>query len=181
MKSEIFRMETKLNAPAATVYAWHEDPSALEQLSPESAGVEVVKPAALNVGEVALLRVPLVPNIFTVSWQAAIVYVKPGLEFQDRQLKGPFQYWHHRHKFVPTGSGCIMRDEVEFILPGGPAIHHLGKHFVQAQLREMFTYRHNQLLKRFGNPPTVNTRNHKTPSIAKVHPGNPILRYADGI
>jgi ligand-binding SRPBCC domain-containing protein len=181
MKLETYTIETKLNAPAATVYAWHEDPSALGKLSPESVGVEVVKPASIKVGEIAHIKVPLIPNLLKIDWLAEITYVHRGLEFRDKQIKGPFRYWLHRHRFIPMGTGCLMRDEVEFVLPGGPLIHHLGKRFVRSQLAEMFSYRHEQLLQHFGQTPNVETKKGNLIQFPDVDPNNPILHYVNGL
>jgi ligand-binding SRPBCC domain-containing protein len=181
IKPETFTIETKLNAPAATVYAWHEDPSALDKLSPQSVGVEVVKPALIKVGEIAHIKVPLIPNLLKIDWLAKIIYVHKGLEFRDEQIKGPFSYWLHKHRFIPTGTGCLMRDEVEYVLPCGQLIHHLGKRFVQSQLKDMFSFRHEQLLQEFGGFPKEKGIKEAPIKTPEVHPNNPILRHADGI
>ena len=179
MTPEVFRIETPLPAPAATVYAWHEDPEALELLSPDSAGIEILKPAEIKVGEVAHLRVPLFPGLMKIDWLAEIDFVQPGLEFRDLQVKGPFRRWYHRHQFIPQSSGCLMRDEVEFLLPGGIILHHLGKAFVHAQLSKMFSYRHQKLTEIFGISDRKLSNNRLSIEFPEVHPENPILRYAD--
>lgn len=40
--------------------------------------------------------------------------------FSDRQLRGPFAVFRHRHTFAPVPEGTLMRDEVEFRSPFGP-------------------------------------------------------------
>jgi ligand-binding SRPBCC domain-containing protein len=179
MKTAIFTIETPLPAPAATVYAWHENPEALGALSPESAGIEILQPAKLEVGAIAHLRVPLIPGLLKSDWLAEIDFVQPGLEFRDRQIKGPFKYWYHRHLFIPNGSGCLMRDVVEFRIPGGTVMHHLGTPFVMSELKKMFNYRHQKLIGIFGKQDQVCSGESDVAEVPEIHPENPILRYAD--
>ncbi|MBS1674413.1 MAG: SRPBCC family protein [Actinobacteria bacterium] len=47
--------------------------------------------------------------------------------FSDRQVRGPFAVFRHRHSFAPVavadatgGRGTLMRDEIEFRSPFGP-------------------------------------------------------------
>lgn len=39
--------------------------------------------------------------------------------FRDRQTKGPFAEFGHRHEFLPAGGGTLMRDTLEFRSPFG--------------------------------------------------------------
>ena len=79
------------------------------------------------------------------------------------------------------GTGCHMRDEVEFALPGGPLIHNLGKRFVLMHLKEMFSYRHEQLLQHFGQLPKVGMKKENLIQFPDVDPNNPILHYVNGL
>ena len=77
--------------------------------------------------------------------------MQQGREFSDRQIKGPFKVWKHRHLFLNSDSeGCLMRDEIEFMMPGGKLIHSALSPFVVSKLRKVFGYRHQILIKEFG-------------------------------
>jgi len=41
--------------------------------------------------------------------------------FEDKQLKGPFKTWRHRHSVLPDERGAILRDEIEYEAPVWPA------------------------------------------------------------
>ena len=43
-----------------------------------------------------------------------------------------------------------MRDEIEFMMPGGRLIHSALSPFVVSKLRKVFGYRHQILIKEFG-------------------------------
>ncbi|GEM_PF-685053 len=179
MKPAKYTKESKLNSPAATVFAWHEDPSALEELTPKEEGIQIVKPSTLVDGAEVYLRVPVLGRWVYVDWVSQLKDIKPGLEFSDTQTKGIFKLWHHRHRFIPDGNGCLMRDEIEFILPGGVLIHSLFKGFVLTKLNQVFTYRHKKLSKIFGDLSGNQGLLNESNSRVSLHPHNPILEYAD--
>ncbi|SFR62254.1 Ligand-binding SRPBCC domain-containing protein [Microbacterium azadirachtae] len=67
----------------------------------------------------------------TVTWSArhfgmrfrmtSIVFdVDRPRAFSDRQLRGPFAAFRHRHTFAPVPEGTLMRDEIDFRSPLGP-------------------------------------------------------------
>ena len=68
----------------------------------------------------------------TVTWRArhfgvwfrmtsAIAAYDRPVRFVDEQVRGPFAFWRHEHRFEPIASGGTqMIDVVEFRSPGGP-------------------------------------------------------------
>ncbi len=68
----------------------------------------------------------------TVTWRArhfgvwfrmtsAITGYDRPVRFVDEQVRGPFAFWRHEHRFEPIASGRTqMIDVVEFRSPGGP-------------------------------------------------------------
>ena len=111
----------------------------------------MVKAAKLGDGNQAHLRIPLLGSCLYVDWTAELENVQQGCEFSDRQIKGPFKMWKHRHLFLDNESqGCLMRDEIEFMMPGGKLIHSAFSPLVVAKLRRVFTYRHQILINEFG-------------------------------
>lgn len=46
--------------------------------------------------------------------------VNPPHAFSDRQIRGPFAEFRHRHTFEPAPGGTLMRDEIVFRSPFGP-------------------------------------------------------------
>ena len=143
--------QTHLNAPPEKVYRWHDQPLALQRLTPEEDSIDVVRAAKLGDGNQAHLRIPLLGCCLYVDWTAELENVKPGREFSDRQIDGPFKIWKHRHLFLNGDSrGCLMRDEIEFMMPGGKLMHSVFSPFVVNKLRQVFTYRHQILVNEFG-------------------------------
>jgi ligand-binding SRPBCC domain-containing protein len=84
-----------------------------------------------------------------IPWEAEITEFVWNDHFCDRQLRGPFTYWHHCHSLRSetridtsiSNSGTLLRDEIEYELPLGK-LGDLANHLVTGQLRSTFTYRH---------------------------------------
>jgi ligand-binding SRPBCC domain-containing protein len=83
-----------------------------------------------------------------VPWEAEITEFVWNDHFCDRQLRGPFAYWHHCHSLRPetrTGispPGTLLRDEIEYELPLGRLGDLANRIFITHQLRSTFAYRH---------------------------------------
>lgn len=45
----------------------------------------------------------------------------PPFGFTDRMIEGRFRQFEHDHYFTPRGADTLMRDEIRFSLPFGPA------------------------------------------------------------
>ena len=64
----------------------------------------------------------------------------------DEQRKGPYRRWVHTHTFAPERGGTRVGDSVEFEVPFGWLI---GR-FVMRDVQQIFAFRQQALLKRFG-------------------------------
>ena len=62
-------------------------------------------------------------------------------QFRDRMVDGPFASWNHTHAFYAGDGDTIVRDRVEYELPGGAP----GRVVARAMVLGMapaFRYRH---------------------------------------
>jgi ligand-binding SRPBCC domain-containing protein len=137
-----FIKESRLAAPPAEVFAFHEAPGALEALTPPWERAEVVEGGgSIRPGSRVVLRVGIGP--FKKDWVAMHTEYDPPRLFADRQESGPFQSWYHRHRFLDDGhGGTVLRDEVEFEPPLGRLGRALAGGFILRKLQRMFDYRH---------------------------------------
>ncbi len=88
----------------------------------------------------------------TVHWRTEITVWEPPRRFVDIQKRGPYRSWIHEHLFEPSGAGTLMRDRVEYAVPGGvlePLLHRL---FVEPDLERIFTYRGQRIQEHFAGP-----------------------------
>ena len=76
-----------------------------------------------------------------IGWRSLIAEWDPDRGFADLQLRGPFRRWHHRHDFLPTSGGTLIRDRVRFALYGGQFLPRVATRWVERDLIRIFTYR----------------------------------------
>lgn len=137
-----FVKESVIEASAARVFAFHEEPDALARLQPPFPPTEIEEPPrSLEVGTRVVLAMRLGP--FRQRIVAEHVAYEPGRMFADRMVEGPFPFWLHRHIVTPEGPGrCRLKDDVEYELPLGVLGRIFGAPIARWQLRRLFDYRH---------------------------------------
>lgn len=132
-----FHFSSWIHAPVERVWAFHEQPDALERLTtPETRMRLIRRSGGLETG--AEVEIELRIAGFPVRWLARHTEChKPNL-FVDVQVRGPFLEWTHRHQFTAEGAGTRLTDSIVFRAPLSP----LSDFIVRLQLRAMFRYRH---------------------------------------
>jgi ligand-binding SRPBCC domain-containing protein len=138
----LFVRETRIAAPPAEVFAFHEREDALERLIPPWENVRVVESSrSLRPGSRVVLAGRIGP--LPVRWVAVHTEYDPPHFFADRQESGPFASWYHRHHVLDDGAeGTVLRDEVEYEPPFGFLGRWLGGGLIRRKLERMFEYRH---------------------------------------
>jgi uncharacterized protein (TIGR01777 family) len=114
----------------------------MDRLMPPWEDVEIIQPASgPQTGQRAILRMTLGP--LKLDWIAEHCDYIEGIQFADKQISGPFAYWHHTHKVDPVGADeCTLVDRIEYSLPVAPLSAPLLGQMVKAKLARMFKYRH---------------------------------------
>ena len=136
-----FEYSSWLDAPVDAVFGFHEQPDALELLTPRWPPVKVLRrPASLAVGTVVELRIGIWP--LAVNWVAVHRAYEANHLFVDEQRSGPFARWVHSHYFTSERGGTTLQDSVEYALFGGAFAEKLVGWLVRRQLSAMFKYRH---------------------------------------
>jgi ligand-binding SRPBCC domain-containing protein len=140
--ASVFVASSTIDAPAERVFAFHEEPGALERLTPPWQPVEFVeRPPNIKNGSRAILRVG--PWPFRIRWILEHRGYVAGREFSDVQLSGPFRSWKHTHRMTPLGlRACTLEDRIEYQLPFGALGDLLGGWYVQRKLTRLFEFRH---------------------------------------
>jgi ligand-binding SRPBCC domain-containing protein len=83
------------------------------------------------------LRVHRVP----VRWVSRIEEWEVERMFVDRQVRGPYRLWCHRHEFSAVGGGTRVLDRVDYALPLGPLGELARVLVVRGDLARIFDYR----------------------------------------
>ncbi|XDD44864.1 hypothetical protein AB3N60_08985 [Leptospira sp. WS39.C2] len=139
MDTFIFRSQFPVSKEK--LFQFHEDPIGFETLMKANKGIQVVqKPNSLQVGETAILKIPIFPFLFT-RWIAKHTKYEKNVLFQDNQEKGPFLTFLHTHRFldVPNDTNqSILSDEIKIDFYLWP----ISKYILYPILYLMFSKRH---------------------------------------
>jgi ligand-binding SRPBCC domain-containing protein len=120
MMSKVRRFEHRFRVKASlgAVAAFHQDSRALKLLTPPPVFVQMHRVEPLAEGSVADFTLWLGP--LPVRWVAVHTQVDPRTGFKDRQERGPFASWVHRHIFRAVDAETTeVIDEVEAEFGGG--------------------------------------------------------------
>ena len=82
---------------------------------------------------------------FPIPWKSRIDVWEPGVRFVDRQLSGPYRWWHHEHRFAPAPGGTRVIDHVEFV----PRLRWATGRIVRRDVERIFAYRKDALQQLF--------------------------------
>ena len=142
----------KIPADINTVWDFFSSASNLEKITPKNLGFTVIShhhgdkiyPGQIIEYKISpLLGIPL-------YWMTEITHVKDREYFADEQRHGPYSMWQHQHHFKQIEAGVEMTDIVHYRMPFwilGDMAHSL---LVKAQLRDIFRFRGEQVIKHFG-------------------------------
>lgn len=108
-----------VRAPLSDVRGFHAQSSSMAAITPPPVFVRLHKaPHTLNEGD--QMQFTLWMLFLPVNWVACIEQVTPQ-GFTDRQLRGPFKSWTHRHTFIEQGANTTeVKDGVQVELSKNP-------------------------------------------------------------
>jgi ligand-binding SRPBCC domain-containing protein len=145
-----FTAEQWLPRPLEEVFAFFSDAGNLDLLTPAWLSFQVLTPRLIPLHPGALIDYRLRWHGLSLSWRTQIKVWDPPGRFVDEQVKGPYSKWLHEHTFEEKDGGTLVRDTVDYAVPGwvlGPIVHRL---FVGPDVRRIFAYRRKKLAALFG-------------------------------
>jgi ligand-binding SRPBCC domain-containing protein len=139
--------------PRDEVFAFFCDARNLEYLTPPWLGFRILTPEPIRIAAGTQIRYRLSWHGIPVMWTTEIRRWEPPFRFVDVQLSGPYELWHHTHRFETLGQGTLMTDVVRYRLPFGiiGRVTHAIK--VRRDLERIFDYRFERVRDRFAAPP----------------------------
>ncbi|MCE9564241.1 MAG: TIGR01777 family oxidoreductase [Planctomycetes bacterium] len=144
MTNATFTLRSPMPVSADELYAWHSRPLAFQRLQPPWEPIEL-KAAHGSFGTEPYrcdFRTPFL-GPFKTTWSAETYDFQPGKQFQDRQLKGPFAFWNHTHRFIAdTENTSFLEDHIAYRVPLGGIGNVFGGGMVRQRLAAVFAYRH---------------------------------------
>lgn len=143
--------EQLVRAPVDEVFAFFARARNLERITPPWLGFEVLTPepaGGMRAGTLIEYRLRL--HGLPLRWLTRIEEWDEERAFVDRQLRGPYRLWHHRHEFAPVEEGTVVRDRVDYALPLGPLGELARRAFVARDLQRIFDFRRDAVATLFG-------------------------------
>ena len=152
MRFHTLRRKQWIPQPLDEVFAFFCDARNLEDLTPPWLGFRILTPGAIRIGAGTEIRYRLDWHGIPVMWTTGIRRWEPPFRFVDVQLSGPYQLWHHTHRFESLGGGTLMTDVVRYRLPLGMIgrVTHAIK--VRHDVERIFDYRFQRVRERFVVP-----------------------------
>jgi uncharacterized protein (TIGR01777 family) len=131
---------SRLPVSAEAAFAWHERPGAFERLTPPWERVQMLhRDGTIHDGDRSIFKNG------GFRWEARHFGYRAGREFRDEQVRGPFAYWVHQHRFEPQVGGSRMEDFIDYRLPLGVIGEALAGGSIRRRLERLFRYRHRVL------------------------------------
>jgi ligand-binding SRPBCC domain-containing protein len=131
------RRETIVPLPLDETFAFFADAGNLERLTPPWLNFRILTPRPIAMGEGALIDYRIVLYGVPIAWRTRIDVWEPGVRFVDRQLWGPYAWWHHEHRFAAVPGGTQVSDHVEYV----PRMRWVSSGLVRRDVERIFSYR----------------------------------------
>lgn len=141
-----------LDADSNTVWEFLSTPVNLNELTPPALRFQILSdiPAKMYNGLTILYEIQI-PVIGKRRWLTEIKHIRQGTYFVDEQRVGPYRLWYHQHLVEPfEGNKTRICDRVFYQLPFGLIGILVHKLWVKGMLEDIFDYRGQRLVERFG-------------------------------
>jgi ligand-binding SRPBCC domain-containing protein len=136
-----------LDLPREDVFAFFADAGNLERITPPELSFNIVSPQPIVLAEGSLIDYQLKIFGIPLKWRTEISSWNPPFDFTDRQLKGPYSQWIHRHTFTDLGPArTLIEDEVRYRLPLEP-FGEIAHFIVRGELDRIFDFRQTAVAK----------------------------------
>lgn len=140
-----FARSSYLSVSCEEAFQWHRCEGALERMLPPWMPAQIIsREGSIHDGDI--VKVKFIFGVVPIIFQALHQNYIENKQFEDIQIKGPFAFFKHTHKFekVDEKKSKII-DEIEYSLPMGVLSRLIGNSFIEEKLNRLFTYRHRTL------------------------------------
>ena len=141
MRIHRLEREQLVARPATEVFEFFARAGNLELITPPWLRFEVLTPEPVAMAPGALIEYALRLHRVPLRWVSRIEEWRTGRCFVDRQVRGPYRLWHHRHEFAARGDDTVVRDRVHYALPLGRLGDLVHAALVRGDLERIFDFR----------------------------------------
>jgi len=139
----IFKIVQTLNSDIETIWSFVSKPENLEKITPDNMQFSILSKSNLEMEEGMLIAYKISPFLdINTTWITMITNVIKNEKFIDQQVKGPYKFWHHEHKFEVISSNKVkMTDIITYIPPFGFLGDIANAIFLKKKLKNIFDFR----------------------------------------
>ncbi len=102
-----------------SVFSFFSDEENLELLSPSWIHFKKIEKSSESIQRGTKIDYKLKIKGISFRWQSLISLWQPPTYFVDEQIRGPYSYWYHDHKFKDVRGGTLIIDQVTYKVPFG--------------------------------------------------------------
>jgi len=148
-KRGLFRLRREVELPHSLekVFPFFADAFQLETITPPWLHFQVITPPPIVMHEGLHIDYRLRLHGLPLRWTSEIAEWKPPNRFVDVQIRGPYRWWLHEHRFISCGQATRIVDELEYAVPGGRLVHAL---LVRRDVERVFEFREQTLRELWG-------------------------------
>jgi ligand-binding SRPBCC domain-containing protein len=147
-----FTTELWLPCPPEALFAFFGDAHNLDVLTPGWLHFRILTPQPILMQRGTLIDYRLRWHGLPLSWRTQISEWHPPHCFVDRQVKGPYRQWVHEHIFEARDGGTLLRDRVDYAVPGWLIEPALSRWIITPDVERIFTYRQRKMAQLFSAP-----------------------------
>jgi ligand-binding SRPBCC domain-containing protein len=139
-RGSLFRLQRESIVPSTRdeVFAFFSDAHNLDRITPTFLRFRVLSPRPIDMQVGTRIEYALRLRGIPLRWTSEITAWDPPHRFADTQVRGPYRWWRHEHRFEDLGDSTSVVDEVDYAPPGGRLVHAL---FVKRDLHRIFDFR----------------------------------------
>jgi ligand-binding SRPBCC domain-containing protein len=141
MANYTLQRESLVGQPLSALFQFFSDARNLESLTPPWLRFHILTPPPIEMRKGTKIEYQLRVRGIPLKWLSEIERWDPPFEFVDVQIRGPYRFWRHTHRFFEGPGGARMLDIVEYALPFGPLGRLVQRLQVAHDLSKIFDYR----------------------------------------
>ncbi|MEC7799632.1 MAG: SRPBCC family protein, partial [Candidatus Neomarinimicrobiota bacterium] len=128
-----------INSSMDNVFDFFSKPENLKAITPEKLSFKILTPTPITMGKGTVIDYTIRLFKIPVHWRTLITKYDPPHEFIDEQMKGPYNFWHHTHKFKKVDGGVEISDKVIYSIPMGIIGRFLHFLWIKRDLEKIFS------------------------------------------
>lgn len=141
LKTHQLKRDISLAKDPDEVFSFFARAENLNLITPDWLNFKILTPPPIKMAKGTLIDYQIQLGWFKLNWRTEITEWNPPYSFVDKQINGPYLVWEHQHDFEKDGKNTIVRDRINYAVPGGILEPYIHFFYVRKKLDRIFDYR----------------------------------------